>query len=127
VSQLFIFGSHVHMLLTGFSLYRIIYTMVKIRLRRVGAKNKPTYRVVVVESHTARNGAFIDTIGNFNPLTDPETFVIDAERAKHWLSHGAQPSATVSRLLSKAGIIEKKEYIVKKAAEEPKEKDERTS
>ncbi len=81
--------------------------MVKIRLRRVGAKKRPNYRVVVADVRAPRDGAFIDIIGHYNPLTDPETVVIDEEKALHWLSQGAQPTATASRLLSKMGIMEK--------------------
>ena len=81
--------------------------MVKIRLRRVGAKKRPSYRVVVADAQAPRDGAFIDIIGHFNPLTDPETVVIDEEKALHWLRHGAQPTATTARLLSKMGIMEK--------------------
>ena len=81
--------------------------MVKIRLRRVGAKNRPSYRLVVADSRAARNGAFISIIGHYDPLTEPETVVIDEEQARHWLGQGAQPTATAARLLSKAGIIEK--------------------
>ncbi len=81
--------------------------MVKIRLRRVGAKSKPSYRVAVVDSRSPRDGAFITIIGHYNPLTEPETVVIDEEKALHWLGQGAQPTATVARLLAKAGIIEK--------------------
>ena len=81
--------------------------MVKIRLRRVGAKNKPSYRLVVADSRAPRDGAFISIIGHYNPLTDPETVVIDEEKALTWLRQGAQPTATVARLLSKVGILEK--------------------
>ena len=81
--------------------------MVKIRLRRVGAKHKPSYRLVVADSRAPRDGAFINIIGHYNPLTDPETVVIDEEKALYWLRQGAQPTATATRLLSKAGIIEK--------------------
>ena len=81
--------------------------MVKIRLRRVGAKKRPNYRVVVADAQAPRDGAFIEIIGHFNPLTDPETVVIDEEKALHWLGHGAQPTATTARLLSKMGIMEK--------------------
>ena len=81
--------------------------MVKIRLRRVGAKKKPSYRLVVADSRSPRDGAFIEIIGHFNPLTDPETLVVNEEKALHWLSQGAQPTDTVARLLTKAGIIEK--------------------
>jgi small subunit ribosomal protein S16 len=81
--------------------------MVKIRLRRVGTRKKPSYRVVVADSRAPRDGAFISIIGHFNPLTDPETIVIDEEKALSWLSQGAQPTATTARLLSKTGIMEK--------------------
>ena len=81
--------------------------MVKIRLRRVGAKNKPSYRLVVVNSQSPRDGAFISIIGHYNPLTDPETVVIDEEKALSWLKQGAQPTATAARLLTKVGIMDK--------------------
>ena len=81
--------------------------MVKIRLRRVGAKKQPSYRVVVTDVRSPRDGAFIDIIGHYNPLTDPETVVINEERALHWLRQGAQPTNTVARLLTKSGILEK--------------------
>ncbi len=88
--------------------------MVKIRLRRVGAKKKPSYRLVAADSRAPRNGAFLDIIGHFNPLTDPETIVIDEEKTLHWLNHGAQPTATAARLISKAGIMEKFNKIKEK-------------
>jgi small subunit ribosomal protein S16 len=81
--------------------------MVKIRLRRTGAKGRPNYRLVVADSRSPRDGDFIDIIGHFNPLTDPETVVINEEKARHWLSKGAQPTDTAARLLSKAGILQK--------------------
>jgi small subunit ribosomal protein S16 len=81
--------------------------MVKIRLRRVGAKKKPSYRLVVADSRAPRDGAFIATIGHYNPLTNPETIVIDEEKALSWLRQGAQPTDSAARLLSKVGIIEK--------------------
>ena len=68
--------------------------MVKIRLRRVGAKKRPSYRVVVADIRAPRDGAFIDIIGHYDPLTDPETVAIDEEKALHWLGQGAQPTAT---------------------------------
>ncbi len=83
--------------------------MVKIRLRRVGTKKKPSYRVVVADSRAPRDGAFISIIGHYNPLTDPETIVIDADKARYWLEQGAQPTDTAARLLAKAGIIEESE------------------
>ncbi len=84
-----------------------INNMVKIRLRRVGAKNQPSYRLVVADSRTPRGGAFINIIGHYNPMTEPETVVIDEEKALYWLRQGAQPTATANRLLAKMGIIEK--------------------
>ena len=88
--------------------------MVKIRLRRVGAKNRPSYRLVVADVRAPRDGAFIATIGYYNPLTDPETVVIDEEKALSWLRQGAQPTATAARLLSKTGIMEKFKPIKEK-------------
>ena len=81
--------------------------MVKIRLRRVGAKKQPSYRVVVADSRYARNGRFIETIGHYNPLTDPATVVVDEEKALTWLRQGAQPTETVSRLLTTLGVMAK--------------------
>jgi len=98
--------------------------MVKIRLRRVGAKNRPIYRIVVADSRSPRDGAFIEVIGHYNPLTDPETFTVDMERAQKWLKQGAQPTQTVARLLSKSGTIEgqKPETGSKKSAKPKKAK-----
>lgn len=81
--------------------------MVKIRLRRVGAKQKPSYRVVVADSHSPRDGAFLVRLGHFDPRTNPETVVIDEEQALFWLGKGAQPTETVARLLAKVGIMDK--------------------
>jgi small subunit ribosomal protein S16 len=81
--------------------------MVKIRLRRTGAKHRPTYRIVVADSRAPREGAFIEVIGTYNPLTDPETVVIDDAKALVWLEKGAQPTETTYRLLAKAGVMEK--------------------
>lgn len=81
--------------------------MVKIRLRRIGAKMQPSYRVVIADSRAPRGGAFIETIGHYDPKTEPETVVINEERALSWLKNGAQPTTTVARLLSKTGIIDK--------------------
>ena len=89
--------------------------MVKIRLRRVGAKNRPSYRLVIADSRAPRDGAFINIIGHYNPLTEPETVVIDEEKALHWLRQGAQPTATSARLLSKLGIMQKFKPIKEKA------------
>jgi small subunit ribosomal protein S16 len=79
--------------------------MVKIRLRRTGAKKQPHYRVVVADSKAPRDGKFIEVIGHYNPRTDPPTVEIDAERALHWLGTGAQPSAAVQRMLDQLGIM----------------------
>ncbi len=88
--------------------------MVKIRLRRVGARNRPSYRLVVADSRAPRDGAFINIIGHYNPLTAPETVVINEEEALKWLRQGAQPTATAARLLSKAGIMEKFKTVKEK-------------
>jgi small subunit ribosomal protein S16 len=77
---------------------------VRIRLTRVGATKQPTYRLVVADSRSARDGRAIDTIGHYNPRTDPIELNIDEAKAKDWLSKGAQPSDTVKRLFKTAGI-----------------------
>ena len=78
---------------------------VKIRLRRMGAKKAPFYRVVVADSRYPRNGRFIEEVVTYNPLTDPATVNIDAEAVKKWISNGAQPTDTVKALLKKSNII----------------------
>ena len=78
---------------------------VKIRLRRMGAKKAPFYRVVVADSRYPRDGRFIEEIGHYNPLTDPAEVVIDGEKAKKWISNGAQPTDTVKALLKKNGVL----------------------
>ena len=78
---------------------------VRIRLRRTGAKKQASYRVVVADVRSPRDGRFIENIGHYNPRTDPATFEIDDERARYWLSQGAQPSDAVARLLEKKGLI----------------------
>ncbi len=78
---------------------------VKIRLRRMGAKKAPFYRVVVADSRYPRDGRFIEEIGYVNPLTDPATVQIDADKAKDWLLKGAQPTETVKSYLKKNGIL----------------------
>lgn len=79
--------------------------MVKIRLRRMGAKKAPFYRVVVADSRSPRDGRFIEEIGTYNPLTEPSEIKIDGERAQQWIKNGAQPTDTVRVLLKKAGIL----------------------
>jgi small subunit ribosomal protein S16 len=79
---------------------------VKIRLKRMGAKKTPFYRIVVSDSRTPRDGRFIEEIGYYNPLTDPAEIKVDGERARYWLGNGAQPSDTVRALLKKSGAVE---------------------
>jgi small subunit ribosomal protein S16 len=86
---------------------------VKIRLRRMGAKRQPTYRVVIAEEQKARNGAFIENIGHYNPRSEPPTIVIDEARALHWLKNGAQPSDSVARLFRRSQTLEKLARIKK--------------
>lgn len=78
---------------------------VKIRLRRLGAKKAPTYRIVVADSRFPRDGRFIEEIGTYNPLTDPASVEIDAEKAQAWIKNGAQPTDTVKAILKKQGIL----------------------
>ena len=80
--------------------------MVKMRLRRMGAKKAPFYRVVVADSRYPRDGRFIEEVGYYNPQTEPAEVKIDADKAKAWLSKGAQPTETVKSLLKKSGIID---------------------
>ena len=89
--------------------------MLRIRLRRVGAKKQPSYRLVVADIRSPRDGAFVEVIGHYNPMTEPETVVINEERAAHWLRQGAQPSETTARLLKKAGILDKSAPAKEKA------------
>ena len=79
---------------------------VKIRLRRMGQKKAPFYRVVVADSRYPRDGRFIEEIGYYNPITEPAEIKIDADKAKKWLGNGAQPTETVKALLKKSGIVD---------------------
>ena len=79
--------------------------MVKIRLRRMGAKKNPFYRIVVADSRFPRDGRFIEEIGYFNPNTEPAEVKIDGDKAKDWISKGAQPTDTVKALLKKNGVL----------------------
>lgn len=79
---------------------------VKIRLKRMGMKKLPFYRVVVADERTPRDGRFIEEIGFYNPMTEPATIQIDTEKAKEWLVKGAQPTDTARTLLKKSGVIE---------------------
>ncbi|MBQ2717593.1 MAG: 30S ribosomal protein S16 [Clostridia bacterium] len=80
---------------------------VKMRLTRMGDKKSPFYRIVVVDARVARDGKYIDKIGHYNPIKQPAEVVIDADKAKDWLSKGVQPTETVRSLLINAGVIEK--------------------
>ena len=79
--------------------------MVKIRLRRMGAKKAPFYRIVVADSRSPRDGRFIEELGFYNPLVEPAEVRIDAEKAKDWMQKGAQPTDTVRRLMKNAGVL----------------------
>ena len=81
--------------------------MLKIRLRRTGARHQPSYRVVVADVRAARDGAFVDYLGHYNPRTDPPTVVIDEEKALKWLRQGAQPTEAVRQMLSRMGTLER--------------------
>ena len=80
--------------------------MVKMRLRRLGAKKAPFYRVVVADSRYPRDGRFIEEIGYYNPQIEPAEIKLDADKAKEWLAKGAQPTETVKSLLKKSGIVD---------------------
>lgn len=79
---------------------------VKIRLRRMGAKKNPFYRIVVADSRYPRDGRFIEEIGTYNPMTEPSTLKVDADKAKDWIAKGAQPTDTVKALFKKNGVTE---------------------
>ena len=79
--------------------------MVKIRLRRMGAKKAPYYRIIVADSRSPRDGRCIEEIGTYDPLTEPATIAVDAEKAQQWIKNGAQPTDTVRALLTKAGAL----------------------
>ena len=83
--------------------------MLKIRLRRTGARHQPSYRVVVADSRAARDGAFIDYLGHYNPRTDPPTISIDQQKVKKWIGVGAQPTDSVKQLLYTLSNSEKAE------------------
>ena len=79
--------------------------MVKIRLRRMGAKKNPFYRIIVADSRAPRDGRFVEEIGTYDPLSTPVSVKVDAERAKYWIANGAQPTETVRALLKKAEVL----------------------
>src|ERR1700686_1782813 len=94
--------------------------MVKIRLRRMGAKKQPTYRFVVTDARSPRDGRFIEIVGHYNPRSEPKTVVVDEEKIKAWLAKGAQPSDPGRRLLAAKGLVERGPISEKKR--EPKAK-----
>lgn len=81
------------------------YPVIRLRLKRMGAKKRPSYRIVAAESKSPRDGRFIESVGTYDPLTDPSTVRLNVERARHWLSVGAQPSDTVRYLLTREGVL----------------------
>ncbi len=103
--------------------------MLKIRLRRTGQKHQPSYRIVVADKDSPRDGRFLEIVGHYNPRTEPVTLEVKADRVQHWIKNGAQPTETVHRLLHARGVIEteppkrptkpsKAEVAAAKAAEE---------
>lgn len=90
--------------------------MIKLRLRRMGAKKRPFYRIVAAEHSSPRDGRFIEVVGYYDPLTEPPTIKVDAERAMHWLNNGAKPSPTVEGLLRKSGAIDGTKIYTKEFA-----------
>ena len=79
--------------------------MIKLRLRRMGAKKRPSYRIVAADSRSPRDGAFIEIVGIYDPITEPATVRLNAERIQHWLSVGAQPTETVRHLIQREGLL----------------------
>lgn len=91
--------------------------MIKLRLRRMGAKKRPSYRIVAAEHSSPRDGRFIEIVGHYDPLTEPATVKINEERARYWLSVGAQPTETVAGLLKRAGVTGEAVAAAEAAAE----------
>lgn len=94
---------------------------VKMRLTRLGDKKSPFYRIVVADSRKTRDGEYVDLIGTYNPLKNPEEVKVDAEKVKKWLAQGAQPTDTVKALLIKNGLVESKKKAPTKTAKAKKE------
>jgi small subunit ribosomal protein S16 len=88
--------------------------VVRIRLLRTGKRKQPSYRVVVADQRSPRDGRFVEILGNYNPLTNPSLIELDEERALHWLAQGAQPSASATALLKRTGIWQKHNATLKK-------------
>jgi len=95
--------------------------MVKIRLARVGAKKRPFYRIVAADSRSPRDGRFIEILGSYSPISEPEVTSLKPERIKYWLEHGAQMTERVRAILKKEGVVRKWEEAVEAPAEEPQE------
>lgn len=93
--------------------------MLKIRLRRVGKKGTPHYRVVVAEEQSRRDGDFIDNLGSYDPHAEPPSAVLNAERAAEWIQKGAQPSEAAAKILKRAGIIDANGKVAVAAAATP--------
>lgn len=93
--------------------------MLRIRLRRVGKKKQPNYRLVVADSRSPRDGAFIETVGTYNPLTQPATVVIQEERVREWIGKGAVPSDRAAKILSERGLCEPPKFTPKAKQEKP--------
>jgi small subunit ribosomal protein S16 len=91
--------------------------MIKLRLRRMGAKKKPSYRIVVADARAKRDGRFVEIVGHYNPLTEPSTIVIKEDRARYWLGQGAQPTERVAKLLKIRGITDEGGKVVAVAME----------
>lgn len=92
--------------------------MVRIRLRRVGGKKQPSYRIVAADKESPRDGRFLEILGDYNPRTEPPTLVLDENRIYEWMSKGAQPSASVHQLFKSAGVLERFERYKKGEAGE---------
>lgn len=95
---------------------------VKIRMKRLGAKKAPFYRIVVADSRRARNGRFIEEIGFYNPVSDPRMFRVDADKVKTWIANGAQPSDTIKRLFREYGVMEAEGVVASGLSTEKKPK-----
>ena len=93
--------------------------MLKIRLARVGKKRQPTYRVVVADARAPRDGKYVEIIGQYNPRTEPSTFVIDEDKARDWMRKGAQPTERIHKLFATVGLMEAPVYPAPKPKEEP--------
>ena len=91
--------------------------MIKLRLRRVGAKKRPAYRIVVADARSKRDGRFIESVGFYDPLTEPTTIRIDGERARYWLGVGAQPTDRVAKLLRIQGVTDESGTVVAASAD----------